>query len=76
MTKRKLINLEIDHIAVVDRPANRREFLIIKNEKPNPTAEPMGKTDMEIFTDYVLAVSKVRGVTVEQLFREKPELYS
>lgn len=36
----KLINLSIKHIAGVDKPANKRKFLIVKTEKPEPTPPP------------------------------------
>lgn len=31
--KRKLVDIEIEHVAAVDRPANKRSFLIIKAQK-------------------------------------------
>jgi hypothetical protein len=37
----KLVNLKIKHVAGVDRPANKRRFLIVKQEKEEPT-EPKG----------------------------------
>src|SRR4030095_3464476 len=39
----KLVNLKIKHVAGVDRPANKRRFLIVKQEKEEPT-EPKGPT--------------------------------
>ncbi len=37
----KLISLRIDHIAGVDRPANKRKFLVIKQEKDPPIEKAM-----------------------------------
>lgn len=37
LTGRKLYGIEVDHIAVVDRPANRRPLLIMKREANNPS---------------------------------------
>jgi cell division septum initiation protein DivIVA len=40
----KLVNLKIKHVAGVDRPANKRRFLIVKQEKEEPPTEPKGPT--------------------------------
>ena len=38
----KLFNLQIDHIAAVDRPANRRPLLIMKREADDPSEKNKG----------------------------------
>lgn len=41
----KLINLKIKHVAGVDRPANRRRFLVVKTEKEEPEKEEPEKKE-------------------------------
>lgn len=48
----KLVNLSIKHIAGVDRPANKRQFLIIKKEKQEPVEKLSVKKEGDKYCVY------------------------
>lgn len=57
----KLVNLSIKHVAAVDSPANKRKFLIIKQEKP---IEPEVKTEG---APLMLTKEQVAGIKDEKI---------
>ena len=73
--KLQLKDLYVHEISGVTRPANRRKFLIVKNEKPEPAAEYVTMSDAEVFVDYVTAAAEALNMSLDRLFHEKPDLY-
>lgn len=49
---RRLIQLHIEHVAGVDRPANKRKFLVIKSEKTEPVEKLSVKPENGKFCVY------------------------
>lgn len=64
----ELVRLRIHEISAVDRPANRRRFLVVKRDGP-----PAAKADQSMWRGLMQRMGKAMGWTPEQIERAEQE---